>query len=455
MAHSNNIISSIKLPNGVTYEIHDAQAIHTIEELGLGSALVFKGVKDTYGELPTSGNKVGDVWHVKADDYEYVWAMVNGTTGSWEEFGAPHDFIGTETFNNHKHGVTVTGTNAESTVTGTVTVPTVSSGSKYVKASVSRGEVTTDTALGTGATFSTTVTPNTTNVKATASGTAVGANGTAAAITGFGAHSTDTALGTNATFAVSGGTASTSKMVTTTVKNPSVSDANASKITSNTDVKASKVSSAGSKTNGSAASWTATVTDGVLSFAWTANVPTAVTLPTFTEVTASKIAAEDVAASKVTTSNVTVATGALATNGAGADVATGISEISVAVSDADAVEAITALGTPTTANALTGVKITAQPTITLATGAATGTGVISVATGIKSAATNVSSADTVTALTNVPVPTVALSKDDSTSTGAVSLVDSVSVGSTNASITNGKAAAQTWTQKSGTTGTPN
>jgi hypothetical protein len=48
MAHNTNIISSIKLPNGTTYEIHDAQAIHTIEELGLGSALIFKGVKETY-----------------------------------------------------------------------------------------------------------------------------------------------------------------------------------------------------------------------------------------------------------------------------------------------------------------------------------------------------------------------------------------------------------------------
>lgn len=449
MAHSANIISSIKLPNGSTYEIHDAQAIHTIEELGLGSALVFKGVKETLSQLPSTGNKVGDVWHVKEDDYEYVWAAIDGT-GKWEEFGAPHNFASSE----HKHTVTVTGSNKPSAVSGSVTVPTVSSSSKYIRATVSRGAVSTDSALGTGATFSTTVTPTTTNIKATASGAAVAANGTAAAITGFGAHSTDTALGTNATFAVSGGTASTSKMVTTTVKNPSVVDADASKITSNTDVKASKVSNTGSKADGSAASWTASVTDGVLSFTWKANVPTAVTLPTFTEVTASKIVAEDVAASKVTTSNVTVATGSLSATGTGADVATGVSAISVSVDNADAVEAITELGTPTTANALTGVKITAQPTIALTTGATAGAGVVSVATGIQRATTSVESADTVNAITSVPVPTVALSKDATSTTGTVALVESVTVGSTAASITNGTAAAQEWTQDSATVSAP-
>jgi len=44
-------------------------------------------------------------------------------------------------------------------------------------------------------------------------------------------------------------------------------------------------------------------------------------------------------------------------------VATGISSASVTVGTDDLVAPITALGTPTTATALTGVKVTAQPTV--------------------------------------------------------------------------------------------
>lgn len=72
MAHSDNIISTIKLPNGTSYEIHDAQAIHSVDELGLSAALVFKGTKAAVANLPTTGNKIGDVWYVTADDCEYV-----------------------------------------------------------------------------------------------------------------------------------------------------------------------------------------------------------------------------------------------------------------------------------------------------------------------------------------------------------------------------------------------
>ena len=33
MAHGSNILHSIKLPNGTVYEIHDAQAVHTLADL--------------------------------------------------------------------------------------------------------------------------------------------------------------------------------------------------------------------------------------------------------------------------------------------------------------------------------------------------------------------------------------------------------------------------------------
>ena len=73
-AHSENIISSIKLPGVETpYQIHDANAIHSAEELGLGSALVFKGTKKTDAEiLAIADAHIGDVWLSTGTNAEYV-----------------------------------------------------------------------------------------------------------------------------------------------------------------------------------------------------------------------------------------------------------------------------------------------------------------------------------------------------------------------------------------------
>ena len=416
MAHSNNIISSIKLPgNDMVYEIHDAHAIHNIEDLGLASVMQFKGTKTTESAITgLTSAKVGDVWLCTGNNTEYVCTTaISGTANAsaWEKLGNVHDAAAS----NHTHGVTVTGTNSASEVTGTVTIPTVSKTQKYLTAAASAPIVT----------------PSKVTITASASGTAVASNGTASAITGFGTHTTNSALGTDATFAVTGGDASTSKMVTSTASKVTISNKSIPNVTANTEVKASKVSSAGSKTNGTAASWSASVTDGVLSFSWTANTPTAVTLPTFTEVTATNTTlGTAISASSVSASDVTVATGALASTGTGASVVTGVSDISVAVDNADAVSAITALGTPITKTVLTGVKVSAQPTITVTNGTDVLTGV------------------------TVGAPTITLTNNDSNVTGAVPVVSAVTIGSASASLTNGSAAAQTWTQKSGTTGVP-
>ena len=52
----------------------------------LTSALVYKGVKATVGDLPASGQKVGDMWHVTADGGEYAW---DGS--AWQEMGSVVD----------------------------------------------------------------------------------------------------------------------------------------------------------------------------------------------------------------------------------------------------------------------------------------------------------------------------------------------------------------------------
>ena len=151
--HTNtNLIRQIKLPNGTTYDIHDASAIHTLADLAalgmdIEGAFIFKGTVATMADLPTKGNKVGYVYHVTANHSEYVWAKVDGgTSEAWEEFGE-HFVV------NHTHAVTVTGTNAASKVTGSATVtggnstsavtgsasianaPKVSASAKYAKVS--------------------------------------------------------------------------------------------------------------------------------------------------------------------------------------------------------------------------------------------------------------------------------------------------------------------------------
>ena len=55
----------------------------------LGSVLNYKGVKATVADLPATGNKTGDVWHVTADSNEYAW---DGS--AWEALGETIDLSG-------------------------------------------------------------------------------------------------------------------------------------------------------------------------------------------------------------------------------------------------------------------------------------------------------------------------------------------------------------------------
>ena len=308
----------------------------------------------------------------------------------------------------HQHSVTVTGANEASVVTGTVAVPTISKTQKYMTASATAPIVTpiTNSVLGKNTEFIVSGgNAYTTKLAATATGVAVGASGTANAITGFGNHTTAAAI---------------TELNTTTIKNPTVTTVSVPNVTGNDSVTASKVDT----TAGTAASWTASVSNGVLSFDWVANTPTTVTA---TDVSASKVTLGDALnASSVSTIDVTVATGSKNT-----------------------AAAITALGTPTTAAALTGVEVTAQPTVTIAAGA---TGDVTVATGIGDISVT-ANGDDVDVLTdvNVDAPAIILTNNTTNVTGSVPVVAAVDVGSGSASIQNGVAAAQKWTQSTGST----
>ena len=296
-------ISKITLPSGNTYDIKDAVARELIAALEGSTAFLGRTTtaltdNATTNPISVDGSSVtatnGNI--VVYGDAEFIF---DGT--KWLEFGDLSNL-----------------------------------GALATKSTVSLNKGTGDNVLGSDATFTTTVTPTTTNIKATASGTAVGANGTANAITGFGTHTTDT-------FVKSVSAETNKKLVTTTVPN---------------------VTSAGAASTWSFAMGSGTNSETLIISGANGSAPTLGTAKT-------------------------VATGATDANGAGDAIVTGVT-IGTSAS------AITALGTPTTAACLTGVKVTTQPTVSLATGATAGTGVVSVATGITSASTTTNSKDEVT-----------------------------------------------------------
>jgi len=56
----------------------------------LASVFTFKGNKASTSQLPSSGNSVGDVWHVTATNGEYVWT----SDSRWELLGLSYDLSG-------------------------------------------------------------------------------------------------------------------------------------------------------------------------------------------------------------------------------------------------------------------------------------------------------------------------------------------------------------------------
>ena len=73
-----------ELTNGAGFQT--ASEVQTAINTALTAAMTYKGTKATVSELPSSGNKTGDVWHVTADGGEYAWDGSN-----WQELGSVLD----------------------------------------------------------------------------------------------------------------------------------------------------------------------------------------------------------------------------------------------------------------------------------------------------------------------------------------------------------------------------
>ena len=65
-----------------TGKLITAKLVHAIYE-SVSQAFIYKGTKATVADLPATGNKTGDVWHVTETSGEYAW---DGTT--WQELGS-------------------------------------------------------------------------------------------------------------------------------------------------------------------------------------------------------------------------------------------------------------------------------------------------------------------------------------------------------------------------------
>ena len=339
-------ISKITLPSGNTYDIKDATARQMISG-GVSFIIAWDGTSTpVVADIP-----YGVVVKYNSTDYTGTLSADSATAGAFYLIKSSTQAGSLDVYDEYVP-VGTTGSKTWEKIGDTQLVLT------DVVTGVTLNQ-STDTAVGTDATFTVTqptitVTPSTTYLKATASGATVGADGTASAVTGYATPSTDT-------FVKSVSAETNKKLVTTSIPN----------VTGNTSVTANK------------STWTFTMGSG----------DAAETL------IIGGGNGSDVTATNTTLGTaITAATGATDANGTGDSIVTGVTIGSSA-------SAITELGTPSTATVLTGVKMTAQPTIALGTESSSATGRVQVATGISSASASggavaFNSTDSVTVLTS-------------------------------------------------------
>lgn len=356
-------ISKITLPSGNTYDIKDATARQMIAG-GVSFIVAWNGsstpvpanipagVVVTYndteytGTLAAASAQAGAFYLVKSstqkgtlDVYDEYAVITVGSTKGWEKMGDTQLDLSDLGALAYKDNVTLNKGTGDNVLGEATTFTNAAS-------AVSFSGGATDKVLGSDATFTTTVTPTTTRIKATASGTAVGASGTDTFVKSY--------PGEVGHLACIG---------------------NVLPVTGNTSISIPNVTSAGTASTWSFAMGTGTDAETLIISGTNSTAPTL--------------------GANLSASNVTVGTSTTMATGA---IRSGSSDLG---------DLLISLGTATTGSAVTGVSVTAQPTVSLSTGATAGTGVISVATGITSATTTTNNKDEVTAVTSVGTATAA------------------------------------------------
>lgn len=397
-------ISKITLPSGTTYDIKDSVAREAISG-GVSFIIAWAGTSTPIvADIPA-----GVVVTYQGQSYTGTLAATDAVPGAFylvKSASTPSS----ETLDIYDEYVPV-GTDEQKTwekIGDTIAnisdlVKNVTLNKQTTEFVTGYSSPTTDSVIGSDATFSVTqptitVTPSTTYLGATASGanTAWNSKDEVTAVTGYDSPTTDT-------FVKSVSAETGKNLVTTTITGVSGSTT-ASKATAATSQTTATGASTASSSN---SDWLkgVSVSNEVLTFnAVTPNTQTT-TQFTFNDVTV------PTAASTATT----VATGATSTTGTGDAVVTGVTVGSSA-------SAITGLGSPTTDKVIgsSATFTVTQPTVALASGASSGEGKVSVATGITSATAtggNVAwdSKDQVTAITGLGTASKAAALNDTTS----------------------------------------
>lgn len=499
MAHAANIISQIKLPNGVTYEIHDPHAFHAPGDIGISGALIFKGVLADADKLPAATNlTIGHVYLIGAMEY----VGVEDTTSTpasykWEKLGNIHDAASSS----HTHAVQVTGHGHDSLVTGYIVGPKVEVTEEKVTGTAAAQNITTTTksAIGINATHSATISgkPSATvkyvSANTTLSNMTLTNNGTtnviSAITTNSGAFVTavpNTTTSVVASVSSSGSNAltsvSTNSKAFITAINPTtaqvangVTTTTANAVTGLTAVTPTAVNVPNVTSWGSASTWTFNVSsEGVLTIAGqNGSAPT-----TGTNIIASRIGTDGktkVASSTPTTAlfvnsatptmvNVvngfnaaTTSNAITSVNSTNSNFLTSVSSTPVDVINSvsvDTANAITVVNGTTVQNVWKAAKFSGTPSAatTLALNDATATGRAAVVTavdkGTLAASVSHDNKDEVKAV-------ITATANASTVTLEKNVVTEVNVSTDNYELKNGLAKGQTWEQVTGSTGAPN